>query len=100
MASNPEDIAQQIVLACLNDPKIAAAIRDDWNNDRKISAIGRKAGLFYKAIYKEVVQAHRCAGRDPEQLQDLPKLAVMNDLGHNGANQTVANRASASKRDR
>lgn len=89
MAKTAEEIAQDIALACLHDNKILAALRDDWQNDKKIASIGRKAGIFYKAIYKEVVEAQRCATRRPEpQLQDLPLLQVKLENGQNGTNHT------------
>jgi hypothetical protein len=73
MATTPEEVAQSIALAFMNDPKVAAKIRDEWGSDRKIAAIGRKAGLLYKAIHKEVLEAYRCAG-GWQLLEEMPKL--------------------------
>ena len=75
MATSPEEIAQVIALACLHDPKVIGQIRDEWASDRKIAAMGKKAGIFYKAIHKEVLEAYRCVEQQ-HMLRDLPMVSV------------------------
>ena len=76
MAMTPQEVAQVIALKVLEDPKVANMLRDEWASDRKVAAIGKKAGVLYRSIYKEVLDAYRSS--EPWQLlRDVTSMAAV-----------------------
>ena len=59
MAATSSEIAQALVVACLNQPQFVTGNLIPRNTTSgNAELIGEKVGEFYQAIYKAVLEAH------------------------------------------